>query len=278
MLHGTGSNGKSVLLGVLNEVLNDIVGVAAFSAFEAKPTGSSTADLASLRGSRLVFAQEGERSKPMAEAVIKRATGGDRITARHLYQDQMTFTPHFLLLLASNYKPRFGGQDEGLWRRVKLIPFNRTFAPEERDVYLTETLLDEAAGILAWVVEGAVEWYRNGLADPEIIRDGTAEYRAVSDELAGFVDFVVVADTDASIKGNELYEAYRDWATTEGVHPWSARAVNEAVVERMSGVKKVKRMDGVHLTGLRLATPEDRADDGCDDSDPLSQTLLRGEK
>ena len=261
VLHGTGSNGKSVLLGVLNEVLNDIVGVAAFSAFEAKPTGGSTADLAALRGARLVFAQEGERNKPMAEAVIKRATGGDRITARHLYRDQMTYLPKFLLLLSSNYKPRFGGQDEGLWRRVKLIPFKRTFAPEERDVYLTETLLAEAEGILAWVIEGAVEWYRTGLADPPIIKEAAADYKSTSDDLAGFCDFVVLAKKGARIKGSVLYEAYRDWATTEGVHPWSARAVNEAVVERMEGVIKVKRMDGVWLDNLRLATPEDRGDD-----------------
>ena len=78
------------------------------------------------------------------------------------------------------------------------------------------------------------------------------------DDLAGFCDFVVVLDEEARIKGSDLYEVYRDWAMREGVHPWSARALNEAVVERMKGVVKRKRMDGVWLDGLRLATPEDR--------------------
>ena len=261
VLHGTGANGKSVFLNVLKEVLGEIVGVAAFSAFESKPTGASTADLASLRGRRLVFAQEGERSKPMAEAILKRATGGDPITARHLYRDEMTYLPKFLLLLASNYKPRFGGQDEGLWRRVKLIPFPRYFAPDQRDVYLSEALLTEAQGILAWIVEGAVEWYGNGLDDPLVIKQAAADYKSTSDDLAGFCDFVVVLDEDTRIKGSVLYESYRDWCLREGVHPWSARALNEAVVERMTGVVKVKRRDGVWMDGLRLATPDDREGD-----------------
>ena len=271
VLHGTGANGKSVFLNVLNTVLNDVVGVAAFSAFESKPTGASTADLASLRGSRLGFAQEGERSKPMAEAVLKRATGGDPITARHLYQHQMTFTPNFLLLLASNYRPRFAGQDEGLWRRVKLIPFTRYFAAEDRDVYLTETLLTEAEGILAWIVEGAIEWYRRGLDDPTVNKQMGADYKSTSDDLAGFCEFIVVTDPTARIKGSELYELYRDWAIREGIPAWSARALNEAVVERMIGVVKRKRKDGVWLDGLRIATLEDREGDEVTDEDPFQR-------
>ena len=261
VLHGSGANGKSVFLNVLNTVLEDIVGVAAFSAFESKPTGASTADLASLRGKRLVFAQEGERNKAMAEAVIKRATGGDRVTCRHLYKDEMTYQPKFLLLLATNYKPRFGGQDPGLWRRVILVPFPRYFTPEERDIYLTETLLTEAEGILAWIVEGAIDWYRNGLDEPLVIKQSATDYKETSDDLAGFCDFIVVPHPHGRIKGSELYELYRDWCLREGVKPWSSRALNEAVVERMTGVVKVKRMDGVWLDGLRLATPEDREHD-----------------
>jgi len=262
----------------LNEVLGEIVGTAAFSAFEAKPTGASTADLASLHGARLVFAQEGERSKPMAEAMIKRCTGGDPVTCRHLYKDQMTYIPKYLLLLASNYKPRFGGQDEGLWRRVKLIPFSRTFAPEERDVYLTEKLLGEGPGVLAWIIEGAIEWHRRGLDEPPVIKDGTAEYRATSDEMAGFVDFVVVTDPTARMKGSDLYEHYRDWAMREGVTPWSARAVNEAVVERMPGTAKRKQKNGVWIHGLRLATDDDRDGDEGDGLDPHSKTSPTDQK
>ncbi|MBT7597994.1 MAG: hypothetical protein HN750_11420 [Gemmatimonadales bacterium] len=261
VLYGTGANGKSVLLNVLEHVLGDMVGVAAFSAFELKGAGASTADLASLRGRRIVIAQEGERSRPMAEAVLKRVTGGDRITCRHLYRDEMTYRPNFLLLLASNYRPRFGGQDDGLWRRVKLIPFNRYFTPDGRDPYLTETLITEADGILAWAIEGAVEWYESGLGDPPAIIAATQDYKETSDELAGFVGWEVVSDRRGEIKGSALYEAYRVWADHEGVKPWTKRALYEAVAERMPGIRKVKRQDGVWMQGLRLAAAADRNDE-----------------
>ena len=259
VLYGTGANGKSVLLSVLDEVFDDLVGVSPFSAFETRGANTSTADMAALRGRRLVFAQEGERSKPMAEAVLKNVTGGDAITCRHLYKDFMTFRPNFLLVLSSNYKPRFAGQDEGLWRRVKLIPFNRYFAADERDHYLTQTLMGEAEGILAWAIEGAAEWYRNGLGDPPVIVEATKTYKETSDELAGFVGWVVVADTLGEIRGAVLYEAYRDWANHEGVKPWTRRALYEAVIERMPGVKKVKREDGVWLEGVRQAATAESA-------------------
>ena len=259
VLYGTGANGKSVLLSVLHEVFDGMGGVSPFSAFEAKGANASTADLAALRGKRLVFAQEGERSKPMAEAVLKNVTGGDEISCRHLYKDFMTFRPNFLLMLASNYKPRFAGQDEGLWRRVKLIPFNRYFAADERDHYLTQTLMTEAEGILAWAIEGAAEWYRSGLGDPPAIIEATATYKETSDELAGFVDWVIVADRAGEIRGAVLYEEYRQWADHEGIRPWTRRALYEAVIERMPGVKKAKRRDGMWLEGVRKGAPIETA-------------------
>ena len=272
VLHGTGANGKSVFTGVLGDVLGDIVGVASFSAFEMKSAGASTADLASLRGKRLVLAQEGEKSRPMAEAVLKRATGGDPITCRHLYQSEMTYLPKFTLFLSTNYRPKFSGQDDGLWRRVKLTPFLRFFAPEERDHYLQSKLTAEAPGILAWAIQGAVDWHADGLGEPPVIQEATKDYQETSDDLAGFVDWEIVRDTEGSIKGSVLYEKYRDWASKNGVNAWTAKAVYEGVVERMPGVTKKKKMDGLYLIGVRLATPADRGDDG-DDDDAGPQTL-----
>jgi|TARA_R110002074_G_scaffold27176_3_gene79080 putative DNA primase/helicase len=274
VLYGTGANGKSVFTNTLATVFGDIVGVASFAAFELKGPGASTADLASLRGKRLVIAQEGERSRPMAEAVLKRATGGDPITCRHLYQSEFTFVPNFTLLLATNYRPKFLGQDDGLWRRVKLIPFARYFTDAERDHYLGEKLEAEAEGILAWAIEGAIDWYRDGLGDPPAVVEATSDYKATSDDLAGFCEWEVVSDPDAEIKGTALYGAYRDWASREGVKEWSSRALHEAVVERMPGVSKKKKNDGVWLTGLRLSSPADRGSDEVTHGDGGLQTPL----
>jgi putative DNA primase/helicase len=119
--------------------------------------------------------------------------------------------------------------------------------------------MGEAEGILAWAIEGAAEWYRNGLGDPPVIVEATKTYKETSDELAGFVGWVVVADTLGEIRGAVLYEAYRDWANHEGVKPWTRRALYEAVIERMPGVKKVKREDGVWLEGVRQAATAESA-------------------
>jgi putative DNA primase/helicase len=183
----------------------------------------------------------------------------------------MTYLPNFVLFLATNYRPKFSGQDEGLWRRVKLVPFLRFFAPEERDHYLQQKLATEGPGILAWAVQGAIDWYADGLGDPPVIKHAVADYKATSDDLAGFCEWIIVSDPDGEIKGSVLYAAYRDWASREGVNPWSARAVNEAVVERMAGAVKRKRKDGVWLVGLRLATPADH--EVTDDGDGVPDTL-----
>ena len=270
VFHGAGANGKSVLLGTISEIFEPIVGTAAFSAFELKNAGASTADLASLRGKRLVVAQEGERSRPMAEAVIKRITGGDRITARHLYKDQMTFLPKFLLVMASNYKPRFAGQDPGLWRRVKHVPFKRFFSAEERDPFLSEKLLAEVEGIVAWCIEGAIEWYEKGLADPEVIKGATKDYMETSDDLGGFCNWILISDENAEMKASDAYEKYRDWAIQEGIKPWAAKSLYDGIVERMPGVSKKKKKDGLWLLGLRLS----QEGDAKGDDDPHSKTFL----
>ena len=255
---GVGANGKSVLWGVIEHVLDDVTGSVPFSAFEKRNSGASTADLAYLRGKRLALVQEGEANTTLAESTIKRATSGaDSISARHLYKAPMKFYPEFLIVMATNSLPRIRGADEGIWRRMRLVRFNRYFADHERDPYLFDTLKKEAPGILRWIIEGAKEWHADGLGDPVSVKEHTKNYRHTADELAGFVGQEVVPDPDGSITGTELMGIYMDWCVAENTRAWSRRALYEAICERIHGVEKVKKMDGVHLTGLRLATPED---------------------
>lgn len=166
LLYGTGANGKSTFLEALRYVMGDYAATADFGAFLASKGQGIRNDIARLKGARFVTATESEAGKRMAESLVKQLTGGDQVSARFLYGEFFEFHPAFKLFLGTNHRPKVIGSDEGIWRRIRLIPFTLTIPPSERDKKLTAKLKSEAQGILNWAIDGLRDWLDGGLKDP----------------------------------------------------------------------------------------------------------------
>jgi putative DNA primase/helicase len=222
---GEGANGKSTLLETVRFVLgDDYAHSLPFSTFELKGRASVPNDVADLVGRRFLTSAETNESVRLNEARIKALTGEDTIGARHLYGEFFNFKSTAKIWLSFNHKPVIRDSSHGMWRRVHLIPFLRRFEDGQRDPHLKEKLLAEGSGILAWAVEGAMLWQREGLTPPSSIRKATEAYREESDALADFLAEVLVLEPGATIQAAELRSEYVQWTRESGErYPLSPR-------------------------------------------------------
>ncbi|MEC0497466.1 DNA primase family protein, partial [Bacillus glycinifermentans] len=144
-------------------------------------------------------------------SLVKQITGGEKMSARFLRQEYFEFTPEFKVFFTTNHKPIVKGSDEGIWRRIRLIPFTVTIPKEKVDKKLPQKLSAEMPGILRWAVEGCLKWQKEGLGEPETIRKATEGYREDMDILAPFLAEKCVTHPTAKIEAKELYKEYKDW-------------------------------------------------------------------
>lgn len=217
ILYGMGSNGKTVLLETLRDLLGGDYTVQLRSESLMVKWGDTIPnDIARLKGARLVSARESEQGKRLAESLIKEMSGGDTMTARFLHGEYFDFRPQFKLFLATNHKPVIRGTDKGIWRRVRLVPFTVTFEGAKKDAQLARKLRQEWPGILAWTVRGCLEWQRNGIDAPLAVTTATEDYRAESDPLAAFLAERTIEDASCEVQAKPLYEAYRHWCDESG--------------------------------------------------------------
>jgi putative DNA primase/helicase len=256
LLHGTGANGKSTLLNAVKALLGDYAQQSPACAFMAQRQpngGAATPEIARLRGARFVSSIETEDGQRLAEELVKTLTGQDTVTARHLYSEHFEFQPAFKLWLAANHRPTIRGDDYAIWRRIRLVPFAVQIPEHERDKELPETLLAEAAGILAWLVRGCLSWQRDGLGEPEAVRTATQEYRDEQDIIAEFLDDACVLEPQASETAGRLYGAYRQWAESAGHRGVMTKTkFGRRLTDSERGIERVKGTATKTYKGVRL--------------------------
>jgi putative DNA primase/helicase len=219
LLWGVGQNGKSTFLNVLQTILNDYALQTDFNTFIVKKGDGIRNDIARMKKSRLVVAIETSDGKRMDATVVKQLTGGDRVTARHLYQEYFEYRPEFKIFLASNYKPEIHGQDLAIWRRIRLIPFTVAIPEEKRINNYESVLLEEKEGILNWMVSGCREWLETGLDEPEEVKAATKAYKSEMDILEDFIAARCLIQDGERISHKELYAAYKEWCDENGETP-----------------------------------------------------------
>ena len=252
--YGVGANGKTTMLQTLLAVFGDYGRQAEpdllMARREAHPTG-----MADLMGARLVVSTEVDEGRRLAEATVKQLTGADRLKARFMRQDFFEFEPSHTLFLAANHRPVVTGTDHAIWRRLRLLPFTVTIAPEDQDHYLVDKLRAEMPGILAWAVEGCLRWQKSGLSMPEAVMVATEDYRAEMDVLGAFLDECCVVSEVAYVSSADLYRSYEDWCQANGERALSLRRLGPALVER--GFERRKHGAGRrwHWFGFGLLEP-----------------------
>lgn len=255
MLWGEGSNGKSTLVDLMNRIFGSYALVTPVDSLlhtRNKGQGNeATPALARLIGARFVSAAEPDVGDRLAEGAIKNITGTEKMTARHLRQEFFEFIPQFKVCISCNNKPYVRGQDDGIWRRLLLVPFEQRFVdpalldknpgalPKVKN--LDKNLQAEASGVLNWILDGYRMWQENGLAVPEQIRAATEEYRQESNPVREFIGGMCDRSANSSIQANRLYEAFRLWSIDNMMEvksiQWFGRRVKELNIEKTNDGK-----------------------------------------
>lgn len=256
-LYGTGRNGKSTFTETLQTLLGSYAQHAPAALFVADRHGHEPEkEVARLVGSRLVIGSEIEEGAKFAESRVKDLTGQDTLTGRFLYSSPFDFKPTHKLWIFGNHKPDIRGNDLGIWRRMRLIPFTVQIEESKIDKRLPSKLVAELPGILNWAIEGCLAWQKRGFHTPNAVKAATDECRDEEDELGEFIEDRCFVSTMAEIPRWELHSTYLEWAQARGTKvPMKPKAFAKrlrsrvGISERKSGNEFLFDTNRVHTIG-----------------------------
>lgn len=228
---GPGRNGKSTFVELMSYILADYcvtLSIESFSGDSRRSGAEATPDLARLPGARFVAASEGEDGVALKEGMVKTITGGESISVRRLHKEFVEFIPQFKLLLSGNHAPIIKNNDEGIWRRFHLVPWQVQLTRKQVDLELPEKLKTEAKGVFRWMVEGALDYFEHGLEPPQDVLAATEEHRQDMDTIGSFIrSACIVTGYDDDVAAPQtIYEAFCIWCKKESGYQLSASVFN----------------------------------------------------
>lgn len=256
IFYGEGGNGKGTLINAVLSSMGEYGDAAdpellTARTFSAHPTG-----VADLFGRRLAVLHEGDAGRRLAEGTVKRLTGGDRIKARRMREDFWHFEPSHMFVLLTKHKPIVTGTDEGIWRRLRLVPWDVIVPVDERDEHFGDRLAQEAEAVLAWLVAGYRDWREHGMQEPEAVTEATNTYRVDSDALGRFLaECCVLGGEAVRVRSSDLFAAWSTWCGKEGEEARTNKAFTTDMQSR--GHDPVHTNTGKVYRGIGLKTDEE---------------------
>jgi putative DNA primase/helicase len=226
---GAGDNGKTTFLELFRWLLGPYatqVLIESLMSAANQTSASTLADLADLQGARFVTTSEAEEGQRLAEAKIKYLTGMGEVKSCRKYENPVTFKPTHKVFLDANHRPIVRGSDKAIWGRLKPIAFTVTIPEAEKDKHLLEKLKADAAGILAWAVQGCLHWQRTGLNEPAEVETESTQWKADNDPLREFIEDRCDVGPQGSISVTHLYQEYAAWAEQTGEKPLTKRLLS----------------------------------------------------
>ncbi|MGG5753182.1 DNA primase family protein [Zafaria sp. Z1313] len=262
VLTGTGANGKGTAYGAITHAMGDYATIINPDLLMTSERGAGGPEQMALFGARLVIGSETEDGRHLDAALMKRLTGGDRLTARHLYQAPVSWEPSHQLVYVTNHLPQVKGNDPAVWRRIRIVPFDVVVPEDKRDPQLSERLKLAADAVLTWAVEG---WFayedQGGMNEPDSVRRATDAYQTASDAVKRFTQDHCLTGPHFSARARDLFNAWTEWAIADGAEKLSEKAFGDEL-ERLGFKRKVTKT-GKYREGIGL--PAEASENGGGD-------------
>ncbi len=252
---GTGANGKSVLANLVRYIQGTYAtsAPANFLMQSRREAGSATPELAMLPGIRVLMVNEVESGSRLSAQTLKTAVSTEHIAARHLYGAPFSFKPTSKVVIRGNHRPIITDDDEGIWRRFDLVPFDLNLTPQERDHGMEDRLRAEAPGILGWMVRGFAKWRQRGLVPCKRVASASLAYRRESDLLGQWLTDACDLGPALSSPQRAAFISYRQWCDDQGLRPMSKRSFTTGLRERGIGEGRESSGTRAHLySGIQL--------------------------
>lgn len=256
--YGSGRNGKSTFWNTIANVLGTYTGHLSADALTTGVRRNVKPEMAEVKGKRLIISAELEEGKRLNTSIVKQLCSTDEIYAEKKYMKPFSFTPSHTIVLYTNYLPHVGGNDEGIWRRLIVIPFKATIA-KRNDIKNYAQYLTEKAGpaVLQWIIEGAQRTIQQNyqLTTPVAVTKAVRAYHADNDWLGHFLNENCELNPSYEQKSGDLYQKYREYC--QGIGEYIRSTTDFYTALKNAGFQHQHKQNGRFIKGLRLKVEAD---------------------